>query len=119
MGFLETVVRAKTYLREHGRVSFRGLQREFDLDERTLAELIEELVTVQQLAASEGKILSWIGAPGAAGAAAAQTTPRSASLPARAADGERREESRSSHGRCSKRCKSARCELGGGKKRTN
>jgi class 3 adenylate cyclase/predicted ATPase len=62
MSFLETVVRAKRYLREQGRVSLRGLEREFGLDRDTLEALLAELVDVQQVAAREGKVLSWIGA---------------------------------------------------------
>ena len=62
MSFLETVAKAKAYLREHERVSLQGLRREFDLDETAVDELIEELVDVQQVAAREGKVLSWIGA---------------------------------------------------------
>ena len=61
MSFLETVANAKTYLQEHGRVSLRGLRREFDLDEDALEELVEELVDVQQVAAREGKVLLWVG----------------------------------------------------------
>ncbi len=63
MSFLDTVARAKTYLREHDRVSLRGLKREFDLDDNALEELIEELVDVQRVALREGVVLSWIGSP--------------------------------------------------------
>jgi class 3 adenylate cyclase len=59
--FLDTVVRAKAYLEQQGRVSLRGLAREFELDDDALAALVEELVDVQQVAAREGKILSWMG----------------------------------------------------------
>ena len=62
MSFLGTVVRAKTYLHEHGHVSLRALQREFEIDDEALADLVEELVDVQQVASREGKVLSWIGA---------------------------------------------------------
>ena len=58
MGFRETVHQAKTYLEEHGRVSLRGLQRQFDLDNQELDELVEELVDVQQIARSDGKVLT-------------------------------------------------------------
>ncbi len=61
MSFLSTVARAKTYLEEQGRVSLSALKLEFDLDNARLESLIEELVDVQQLAAREGKVLSWIG----------------------------------------------------------
>ena len=73
--FLDTVVRAKTYLHEHGRVSLRALQREFELDDEALDELVEELVDVQQVAAREGKVLSWIGAARAEASAPEPTTP--------------------------------------------
>ncbi len=96
MGFLDTVVRAKTYLHEHGRVSLRALQREFELDDEALDELVEELVDVQQVAAREGKVLSWIGAARAEASAPEPTTrtPEAASEPAAApqpAEAERRQ----------------------------
>ncbi len=62
MSFLDTVRRAKTYLEEQGRVSLSALKLEFDLDDARLESLIEELVDGQQIAAREGKVLSWIGA---------------------------------------------------------
>ena len=62
MSILDTVRRAKAYLQEQGRVSFRVLKREFELDDDVLDELIDELVDVQQVAAREGKVLSWVGA---------------------------------------------------------
>ena len=60
MGFLEIVGRAKLHLREQGRVSLRALKREFDLDDEALEELVEELVDLQQVAAREGQVLSWV-----------------------------------------------------------
>jgi class 3 adenylate cyclase len=60
MSFFDTAARAKAYLREHGRISVGGLRREFALDDEGLEQLIEELVDVQQVAAREGKVLSWI-----------------------------------------------------------
>jgi class 3 adenylate cyclase/predicted ATPase len=88
VSFLDTVVRAKTYLREHGRVSLRGLQREFGLDPDTLDELVEELVTVQQVAALQGKVLAWIGAPGDT---SAEPAAREAAAAPATAPGERRQ----------------------------
>jgi hypothetical protein len=61
MSFLDTVARAKTYLREHGRVSLRALQREFELDDDALGELIEELVEIQRVAVRDGRALAWAG----------------------------------------------------------
>ena len=62
MGFLETIDSARSFLERNGRVSLRVLRREFELDDEALDELVEELVDVQQVAAREGKVLSWIGA---------------------------------------------------------
>ncbi len=78
MSFLDTVRRAKTYLQEQGRVSLSALKREFDLGDEVLDELIDELVDVQQVAAREGKVLSWIGAARAE-ASAPQPETRAAS----------------------------------------
>ncbi|MGH7289283.1 MAG: AAA family ATPase [Myxococcota bacterium] len=87
MSFLDTVVRAKSYLEAQGRVSFRALQREFDLSDDALEGLVEELVDVQQVAAREGKVLSWIG-----GARTASVgTPREPATASRAALAERRQ----------------------------
>jgi class 3 adenylate cyclase len=61
MSFLETVGRAKAYLKEHGRVSLRALKREFNLDDSSLEELAEELVDIQQVAAREARALTWAG----------------------------------------------------------
>lgn len=69
MSFFDTVLRAKNYLEEQGRVSLSALKLEFDLDDARLESLIEELVDVQQVAAREGKVLSWIGAARAEGSA--------------------------------------------------
>jgi len=40
MSFLETVEKARAFLERNGRVSLRGLQREYDLDAEDLEELI-------------------------------------------------------------------------------
>jgi hypothetical protein len=39
LSFIETVRRARELLREEGRVTLRGLKREFDLDDEALEEL--------------------------------------------------------------------------------
>jgi class 3 adenylate cyclase len=65
MSFIETVERARTLLKRNGRLSLRALQREFDLGDDALADLVQELVDVQRVAAREGKVLSWIGAASA------------------------------------------------------
>ncbi len=61
MSFLETVRRAKDYLQEESRVSLRALKREFELDDETLDELIEELVEIQQVAVRDERALAWAG----------------------------------------------------------
>jgi hypothetical protein len=73
--FLETVAQARALLEPNGRVSFGGLGREFDLDDDALAALVDELVDVQQVAAREGKVLSWMGGASETPAAAAPTPP--------------------------------------------
>jgi class 3 adenylate cyclase len=75
VSFLETVSQAKAHLQEHGRVSLRGLKREFALDDDAVDELVEELVDVQQVAGLEGKVLVWLSATGAPQPAAAPVTP--------------------------------------------
>jgi len=66
MSFLETVERARAFLERNGRVSLRALQREFDLDDDALDELIEELAEIQRVAVRDGRALAWAGG-GAAG----------------------------------------------------
>ena len=61
MSFLETVERARAFLERNGRVSLRALQREFDLDEDALDELIEELAEIQRVAVRDGRALAWAG----------------------------------------------------------
>jgi class 3 adenylate cyclase len=59
MSFLDSVARVKTYLQEHGRVSLRGVKREFDLDDDALDEVVEELVDIQHVAVRDGNALAW------------------------------------------------------------
>ena len=61
MRFLETVEKARAFLERNGRVSPRALQREFDLDDRALDDLIEELVEIQRVAVRDGRALAWAG----------------------------------------------------------
>jgi class 3 adenylate cyclase len=63
VSFLDIVERAKAYLARHHRVSLRALRREFDLDDDTVADLVEELVQVQQVAVLDGQALAWVGLP--------------------------------------------------------
>jgi class 3 adenylate cyclase len=61
VSFIETIERARSLLERNGRISLGVLKVEFDLDDARLELLIEELVDVQQVAAREGKIVSWVG----------------------------------------------------------
>ena len=61
MSILETIENVRAFLERNGRVSLRVLKREFELDDEALDELVEELVDVQQVAAREGVVLSWVG----------------------------------------------------------
>ena len=62
MSFYDQVDTARRLLERNRRISLRGLQRELDLDDGTLAELVEELVDVQRVAQQEDKVLVWCGA---------------------------------------------------------
>ena len=87
VSFLDTIDRARAFLERNGRVSVSALKLEFDLDDARLESLIEELVDVQQVAAREGKVLSWVGAaPAEASAPEPETraTPEASSEPAKA-----------------------------------
>jgi hypothetical protein len=51
-------------LRQRQRVTYRALQRQFDLDDETLNDLKDELLYAQQVARDEdGRVLVWTGAP--------------------------------------------------------
>jgi hypothetical protein len=58
---LEIIRLVRRHLEENGRLSYRMLRREFDLDDDTLAEVVEELVDVQKIAIREDKALAWSG----------------------------------------------------------
>jgi class 3 adenylate cyclase/predicted ATPase len=61
MSFLETVEKARAFLERNGRVSLRALQREYNLEDDALDELVEELVEIQRVAARDGRALAWAG----------------------------------------------------------
>ena len=61
MKFSEIVKQAVALLQDSGRVSYRALKMEFNLDDEQLDVLKEELIDAQRLALDEdGKILVWI-----------------------------------------------------------
>src|SRR6266849_6485737 len=62
MNFYSVVDQAVALLRQRGRVTYRALKRQFDLDDEALADLTEELMYGQRLAADEdGRVLVWTG----------------------------------------------------------
>src|SRR5438034_198606 len=72
MDFVAVVDQVITLLRQRGRVAYRTLKRQFQLDDEALEDLKVELIKSQRLAADEdGDVLVWIGdaavppAPGA------------------------------------------------------
>ena len=63
MNFYSVVDHAIALLRQRGRVTYRALKRQFDLDDDALADLTEELIYGQRVAADEdGRVL--VGSPG-------------------------------------------------------
>src|SRR4030095_4740609 len=68
MGFYEVLDQAVALLRRRGRVTYRALRREFNLDDACLEDLKDELVNAQHLAVDEqGTVLVWTGAAAPAG----------------------------------------------------
>src|SRR5262245_16123418 len=64
MGFYEVLDRVVALLRERGRVTYRGLKREFQLDDACLEDLKKELIDAQRLAVDEqAAVLVWTGTP--------------------------------------------------------
>jgi hypothetical protein len=62
MSFIEVVGRVIELLRNRGRISYRALKREFDLDDETLEDLKIELIKGQELAVDkDGEVLVWTG----------------------------------------------------------
>lgn len=62
MKFSEVVAQTLTWLPRDGRVSYRVLKREFDLDAEFLEDLKAEIIEAKRLAVDEnGKILVWVG----------------------------------------------------------
>jgi hypothetical protein len=78
MSFLDTIDKARQQLEKLGRISLRALQREFDLDEGMLEELVEELVDVHCVAVRDGKVLVHKNAPSASAAPVSETPVREA-----------------------------------------
>ena len=62
MKFYEVVDQVLALLQHKGRVSYRALKREFDLDDEYLEDLKAEIIDAEKLAVDEdGKVLVWTG----------------------------------------------------------
>jgi TOMM system kinase/cyclase fusion protein len=62
MDFYDVLAHVIELLRREGRVSYRALKRQFDLDDAYLEDLKDELLYAKRLAVDEeGKVLVWIG----------------------------------------------------------
>src|SRR4051812_27590512 len=62
MTFDELLVQVRELLQSKGRVSYRALKLQFNLDDEYLAGLKDELIEAERVAADEGgKVLVWIG----------------------------------------------------------
>jgi class 3 adenylate cyclase/tetratricopeptide (TPR) repeat protein len=65
MNFEEILDQAIAMLQRRGRVTYRMLRRQFNLDEDTLEDLKAELIKAQRLAVDEdGEVLVWTGSAG-------------------------------------------------------
>src|SRR5712692_8015821 len=63
MKFSEVVAQTLAWLQREGRVSYRALKREFDLDDEYIEDLKVELIETKELAVDKaGKMLVWVGA---------------------------------------------------------
>ena len=62
MDFYAVLDQVLDLLRQRGRVTYRALKRQFDLDDALFEDLKAEIIEAQQLAVDEeGKVLVWTG----------------------------------------------------------
>src|SRR5262249_24370580 len=81
MDFVAVVDQVSTLLRQRGRVAYRTLKRQFQLDDEAIEDLKIELIDSQRLATDEqGTVLVWTGASAALSPPAAAPAPASAPL---------------------------------------
>ena len=63
MTFAEVLAQVRELLQSKGRVSYRALKLQFNLDDDYLEGLKDELIEAEHVAADEGgKVLVWVGA---------------------------------------------------------
>ena len=87
MTFDEILTQVLDLLQRQGRVSYRALQRRFDLDDTYLEDLKVEIIQAQRLASDEdGAVLVWAGAPPAQTPEPAPPTPQRETQPDPPAD---------------------------------
>ncbi len=77
MNLLDVVREVRRHLEENGRLSLRMLQRQFELDDAALEEVVEELVDVQRVARREENALAWVASTPPANLAPPERDPRS------------------------------------------
>jgi class 3 adenylate cyclase len=76
MTFEEIVDQALAMLQRRGRVAYRTLKRQFQLDEDALEDLKTEIITGQRLAVDEnGEVLVWTRAPDSGAGPTREPTP--------------------------------------------
>jgi len=73
---LEVVGEVRRHLEQNGRISLRMLRRQFELDDESLEEIIEELVDIQRVARREENALAWSGATPPVGIPPPERDPR-------------------------------------------
>jgi len=79
MTFEEILDQAIAMLQRRGRLTYRTLKRQFDLDDEALEDLREELISGQRLALDEdGKVLVWAGHAASSVPAAPEPSPPAA-----------------------------------------
>src|SRR5215510_755947 len=76
MTFYEMLEQAVTLLQRHGRLSYRALKVQFELDDDRLDVLKEELIDIQHVARDQdGRILVWTGGTESPPPASASASP--------------------------------------------
>ena len=65
MTFLEVLEQVRGLLQSQGRISYRALKRQFELDDEYVADLKEELCfSHPEITDEEGRGLVWVGGAG-------------------------------------------------------
>ena len=96
MTFIEVADRVVELLRTRGRITYRALKREFNVDDDFIEDLKEELIDGQEVAVDkDGKVLVWTGGETPAEPPSqtvdAPALEQPSSTPAEASEGERRQ----------------------------